>query len=122
MQMQDDDNEESDDASDSEGQTQQQDKGGSKHSSGDEHEGEDGRKDSGYTFSMTETTILEVVMDAMRTCGLALALQALSTVMLGRTASAPLPDADLAHHVACVCSWFNPSHMSCVRPMPGTFI
>ena len=51
----------------------------------DEQEGEkNSRKDSGYTFNLTETTILEVVMDSMRTCGLALALQALSTVLLGR--------------------------------------
>ena len=51
----------------------------------DEHEGEKGSEDSCYEFSMTETTILEVVMDSMRTCGLALALQALSTVLLGKT-------------------------------------
>ena len=52
----------------------------------EEHEGEKGQKgsqDSCYEFSMTETTILEVVMDSMRTCGLALALQAITTVLLG---------------------------------------
>lgn len=49
----------------------------------EEGEGEEGQKDSGYEFSLTETTILEVVMDSMRTCGLALALQALSTLLLG---------------------------------------
>lgn len=45
--------------------------------------GETGPKDSCYEFNLTETTILEVVMDSMRTCGLALALQALSTLLLG---------------------------------------
>ena len=45
--------------------------------------GEAGSEDSCYEFNLTETTILEVVMDSMRTCGLALALQALSTLMLG---------------------------------------
>lgn len=52
----------------------------------DEEEGEEGdqgSKDAGYEFSHTETTILEVVMDSMRTCGLAYALQALSTLLLG---------------------------------------
>lgn len=52
-----------------------------------EEDGEEGQKDSGYEFSLTETTILEVVMDSMRTCGLALALQALSTLLLGRRAT-----------------------------------
>ncbi len=49
-----------------------------------EEKGEAGSKASGYEFSLTETTILEVVMDSMRTCGLAVALQALSTLLLGK--------------------------------------
>ena len=66
--------------SDSEGQDAQQDR---EHDKGEQDE-EKGNEDSGYTFSLTETTILEVVMDSMRTCGLALALQAFSTILLGR--------------------------------------
>lgn len=83
--MQDNENQASGDASDSQGHNMQQNKGGSKQKGAEEgEEGEEGSKDSGYHFSMTETTVLEVVMDSMRTCGLALALQALSTILLGR--------------------------------------
>lgn len=81
---QDDEKEASGDESASQGRNTRQDKGGSKQNNGEEgEEGKEGSKDPGYNFSMTETTILEVVMDSMRTCGLALALQALSTIMLG---------------------------------------
>ena len=83
MQTQDDGKEASAGDSDSQGQNRQQDKEDSKQNSADK--GEEDSKDPGYNFSMTETTILEVVMDSMRTCGLALALQALSTILLGRT-------------------------------------
>ena len=69
---------------DSESQEVQQDRENDKDDNSDEQKGEKSEKDSCYTFSLTETTILEVVMDSMRTCGLALALQALSTVLLGR--------------------------------------
>lgn len=85
VQTQDDEKEASGDESASQGRNTRQDKGGSKQNNGEEgEEGKEGSKDPGYNFSMTETTILEVVMDSMRTCGLALALQALSTIMLGR--------------------------------------
>lgn len=84
LQMQD-ENKSSDLDSDGEGQGTKQDREDDKDDSADEHEeGKGAKKDSRYTFSMTETTILEVVMDSMRTCALALALQALSTVLLGR--------------------------------------
>lgn len=77
-----DENKSSDQDSNSESQQGQQDR---EHDKAGEQKGEESsQKDSCYTFSLTETTILEVVMDAMRTCGLALALQALSTVLLGR--------------------------------------
>ena len=48
---------------------------------------EKGEEDAGYEFSVTETTILEVVMDSMRTCGLAIGLLALSSFMLGMRTS-----------------------------------
>lgn len=70
----------------SDGESEDQQSENDKQRSPDEHEGEKGQKgpaDSCYEFSLTESTILEVVMDSMRTCGLALALQALSTLLLG---------------------------------------
>lgn len=78
----------SEDSQDSQDQDEQEEKGSDKQQSSEEAEdegekGETGPKDSCYKFSLTETTILEVVMDSMRTCGLALALQALSTLLLG---------------------------------------
>lgn len=81
-------NEESQDSQD---QDEQEKEGSDKKQSSEEAEdegekGETGSKDSCYEFSLTETTILEVVMDSMRTCGLALALQALSTLLLGEQA------------------------------------
>ena len=76
---------------DSQDQDEQEKEGSDKKQSSEEAEdegekGETGSKDSCYEFSLTETTILEVVMDSMRTCGLALALQALSTLLLGEQA------------------------------------
>lgn len=79
-----DENTSSDQESYCESQEAQQEKEHDKDDKAGEGEGEKSKKDSCYIFSLTETTILEVVMDAMRTCGLALALQALSTVLLGR--------------------------------------
>ena len=78
-------NEESQDSQD---QDEQEEEGSDKQQSSEEakdeeEKGETGAKDSCYEFSLTETTMLEVVMDSMRTCGLALALQALSTLLLG---------------------------------------
>ena len=83
LQMQD-QNKSSDRDSDGEGQDTKQGSKGDKDSADEHEKGKGAKKDSRYTFSMTETTILEVVMDSMRTCALALALQALSTVLLGR--------------------------------------
>ena len=79
-----DENKSSDQDSDSESQEAQHEAEHDKDDKAGEGEGETTEKNSCYTFSLTETTILEVVMDSMRTCGLALALQALSTVLLGR--------------------------------------
>ena len=97
-------NEESQDSQD---QDEQEEEGSDKQQSSGEAEdegekGETGPKDSRYEFSLTETTILEVVMDSMRTCGLALALQALSTLLLGeqgfvRSQSFTLQSAAIEH-------------------------
>lgn len=50
----------------------------------EESEEDAGEECAAYEFSVTETTILEVVMDSMRTCGLAIGLLALSSLMLGK--------------------------------------
>jgi len=104
-------NEESQDSQD---QDEQEEEGSDKQQSSEEAEdegekGETGSKDSRYEFSLTETTMLEVVMDSMRTCGLALALQALSTLLLGKqgligSQSFSLRSAKVAHkqHDACM--------------------
>ena len=98
----------------------------------DEHEGEKGEKgprDSCYEFSLTEATMLEVVMDSMRTCGLALALQALSTVLLGMlrpnpgsvAAHAPTSHACSAHtkmgHTACSLLSFLLTKQKCKKAL-----
>ena len=54
----------------------------------EESEEDKGEECAAYEFSVTETTILEVVMDSMRTCGLAIGLLALSSLMLGETTPA----------------------------------
>lgn len=53
----------------------------------DESVKDKGEECAAYEFSVTETTILEVVMDSMRTCGLAIGLLALSSLMLGKHAA-----------------------------------
>ena len=62
----------------------------------EESEEDDGEECAAYEFSVTETTILEVVMDSMRTCGLAIGLLALSSLMLGK---------HIPYYACAVYSW-----------------
>lgn len=73
------------------GEDEQQDDKERKEAAKEEGNEDEAVKDKGdecaaYEFSVTETTILEVVMDSMRTCGLAIGLLALSSLMLGKPA------------------------------------